>query len=84
MKNHVKDNGYILCGSHGQDTGMSTNEITALCLNILLAATEPTDKALAMMFKHLISNPSMLDVVVKDRSLVRAAHTVPNLIMFTS
>ncbi|MCT8346161.1 cytochrome P450, cyclodipeptide synthase-associated [Photorhabdus temperata] len=63
----------ILCGSHGQDTGMSTNEITALCLNILLAATEPTDKALAMMFKHLISNPSMLDAVVKDRSLVRDA-----------
>ncbi|TDB52789.1 cytochrome P450, cyclodipeptide synthase-associated [Photorhabdus khanii] len=61
----------IICGGNGQDTGMSTNEITALCLNILLAATEPTDKALGMMFYHLISNPSILDAVVKDRSLIR-------------
>ncbi|NHB90177.1 cytochrome P450, cyclodipeptide synthase-associated [Photorhabdus tasmaniensis] len=63
----------ILCGDNGQDTGMSTSEITALCLNILLAATEPADKILAMMLNHLISNPNMLDAVVKDRSLVRDA-----------
>ncbi|KER04201.1 cytochrome P450, cyclodipeptide synthase-associated [Photorhabdus temperata subsp. temperata] len=63
----------ILCGGNGQNTGMSTSEITALCLNILLAATEPADKTLAMMFNHLISNPSMFDAVVKDRSLVRDA-----------
>ncbi|WP_350306486.1 cytochrome P450, cyclodipeptide synthase-associated [Photorhabdus viridis] len=63
----------ILCGSNGQDTGMSTSEITALCLNILLAAIEPADKILAMMLNHLISNPSTLDAVVKDRALVRDA-----------
>ncbi|MBS9435020.1 cytochrome P450, cyclodipeptide synthase-associated [Photorhabdus hainanensis] len=56
-----------------QDTEMSISEITALCLNILLAAIEPADKVLAMMFNHLISNPSMLNAVVKDRNLVRDA-----------
>nr|WP_246550305.1 cytochrome P450 [Photorhabdus caribbeanensis] len=56
-----------------QDTAMSMSEITALCLNILLAAIEPADKILAMMLNHLISNPSMLEAVLKDRSLVRDA-----------
>ncbi|MCA6222623.1 cytochrome P450, cyclodipeptide synthase-associated [Photorhabdus antumapuensis] len=56
-----------------QDTEMSISEITALCLNILLAAIEPADKILAMMLNHLISNPNMLEAVVKNRSLVRDA-----------
>ncbi|MEK9499106.1 cytochrome P450, cyclodipeptide synthase-associated [Photorhabdus sp. P32] len=56
-----------------QDTEMSKSEITALSLNILLAAIEPADKILAMMFNHLISNPDMLEAVIKDRSLIRDA-----------
>jgi pulcherriminic acid synthase len=52
---------------------MSTNEIVALCLNILLAATEPADKTLAMLFKCLLDDPKLYDLVNRDRKLIRSA-----------
>ncbi|OOF33305.1 cytochrome P450, cyclodipeptide synthase-associated [Salinivibrio costicola] len=63
----------MLCGNAEPALNMSTSEITALCLNILLAATEPADKTLAMMIKHLLSEPGALDEVVNDRRLIRDA-----------
>ncbi|MFH4665644.1 cytochrome P450, cyclodipeptide synthase-associated [Vibrio cidicii] len=55
------------------ELAMSTSEITALCLNILLAATEPADKTLAMMFKHLLSQPDAWNAVFEERQLIRDA-----------
>ncbi len=64
----------LLCdGTQEADLRMSTSEITALCLNILLAATEPADKTLAMMFKHLMDTPDIFHAVLNDRSLIREA-----------
>lgn len=62
----------LLCLSD-QDNVMSSSEIIALCLNILLAATEPADKTLAMMFKCLLDNPMIFKQVQADRKLIRAA-----------
>ncbi|ADZ89580.1 cytochrome P450, cyclodipeptide synthase-associated [Marinomonas mediterranea] len=56
-----------------EENAMSTKEIVALCLNILLAATEPADKTLAMLFKCLLDDPELFDVVNRDRKLMRRA-----------
>ena len=63
----------LLCLRNDNGDGMSVSEIVALCLNILLAATEPADKSLAMLFKHLIDHPNALQAVRGNRSLLRAA-----------
>jgi pulcherriminic acid synthase len=63
----------LLCSPQEPELMMSTSEITALCLNILLAATEPADKTLTMMFKHLLSQPDLFQAVFKERSLIRDA-----------
>ena len=63
----------LLCQISGDTFIMSESEIVALCLNILLAATEPADKALAMLFWHLLSQPKCYEKIKKDRSLLRPA-----------
>lgn len=52
---------------------MSTSEIVALILNVILAASEPADKALGYLFYHLLSSPGLLERVVKDRDLLGSA-----------
>lgn len=63
----------LLCLRDDNGDGMTVSEIVALCLNILLAATEPADKSLAMLFKHLIDHPNALQAVRQDKSLLRGA-----------
>lgn len=53
--------------------GMTTPEIVALVLNVVLAAAEPSDKTLAYLFHHLASCPALLDSVRHDRSLLAPA-----------
>ncbi|MFD8952398.1 cytochrome P450 [Streptomyces xanthophaeus] len=52
---------------------MSDREVTALILNVLIAATEPADKTLALLFKHLIDHPEQMARVRRDPSLLPAA-----------
>ena len=63
----------ILCIVQNKEEAMTTKEIIALCLNILLAATEPADKSLALLFKHLLDNPKIFNKVKKNRKLMRSA-----------
>ncbi|MGY4490369.1 cytochrome P450 [Pseudomonas sp. TE3610] len=60
-------------GSTPPEQKMTTAELVALVLNILLAATEPADKTLAYLFKHLLEQPELFQRVVKDRSLLTSA-----------
>jgi len=54
---------------------MTSKEILALILNILLAATEPVDKTLALLFYHLITNPEQFQDVKDNRKLLKSAIT---------
>lgn len=63
----------MLCDANTADEPMTVSEIIALCLNILLAATEPADKSLAMLFWHLLSHPDQFADVEADRTLLRPA-----------
>ena len=72
----------LLCIADGQGETMSVEEIVALCLNILLAATEPADKTLALLFKHLMDHREQLDRVRCDRDLLSAA--IDETLRFTS
>ncbi|QPA31681.1 cytochrome P450, cyclodipeptide synthase-associated [Thermaerobacillus caldiproteolyticus] len=60
----------ILCTSEYEGVAMSNTNILALILNILLAATEPADKTLALLIYHLLNNPSQMRDVLEDRSLL--------------
>lgn len=50
----------VLCQKTNDSTSMTTSEIVALVLNMLLAAIEPADKTLAYLFYHLLTNPNKL------------------------
>lgn len=52
---------------------MTTTELVALVLNILLAATEPADKTLAYLFYHMLSTPLLCARIYQDRTLLAAA-----------
>lgn len=67
------DDTFISMIGNAPDQPLSTKEIVALTLNILLAATEPADKVLAYLFKNLLDNPDQFDRVRRDRSLVGPA-----------
>lgn len=63
----------ILCTSEYEGMALSDKDILALILNVLLAATEPADKTLALMIYHLLNNPEQMNDVLADRSLVPRA-----------
>ncbi|MDA7027428.1 cytochrome P450, cyclodipeptide synthase-associated [Bacillus sp. CLL-7-23] len=63
----------ILCTSEYEGVAMSDRDIRALILNILLAATEPADKTLALMIYHLLHHPQQMKDVLEDRSLLPRA-----------
>lgn len=69
------DDGFIssLCSISPGEQQMTTPEVVALVLNVLLAATEPADKTLAYLFMHLLQNPDQFQLVMQDRSLLSSA-----------
>ncbi|MFF1903624.1 cytochrome P450, cyclodipeptide synthase-associated [Kitasatospora sp. NPDC058218] len=62
-----------LCTAEFDGIAMSTRDVTALVINVLIAAVEPADKTLALLFKHLIDHPRQLARVRRDPTLLPAA-----------
>ncbi|MFI8392719.1 cytochrome P450, cyclodipeptide synthase-associated [Streptomyces sp. NPDC085540] len=62
-----------LCTAEFDGIAMSDRDVTALIINVLAAATEPADKTLALLFKHLIDHPEQLAQVRRDPDLLAAA-----------
>ncbi|MEY9930920.1 pulcherriminic acid synthase [Catenulispora sp. GP43] len=53
--------------------GLTDRDVTALVINVLVAAAEPADKTIALLFKHLIDHPGQLARVRQDPGLLPAA-----------
>lgn len=62
-----------LCTAEFDGIAMSNRDVTALVINVLVAAVEPADKTLALLFKHLIDHPEQLAQVRRDPTLLPAA-----------
>ena len=62
-----------LCTAEFDGIAMSTRDVTALVINVLVAAIEPADKTLALLFKHLIDHPEQMAQVRQDPTLLPAA-----------
>ncbi len=62
-----------LCTAEFDGIGLSNRDVTALVVNVLAAATEPADKTIALLFKHLIDHPEQLAQVRRDPDLLPAA-----------
>ncbi|MFA7754260.1 cytochrome P450, cyclodipeptide synthase-associated [Streptomyces sp. NRRL B-2790] len=62
-----------LCTAEFDGIAMSNRDVTALIINVLAAATEPADKTLALLFKHLIDHPEQMAQVRQDPALLPAA-----------
>ncbi|MCZ7456135.1 cytochrome P450, cyclodipeptide synthase-associated [Streptomyces sp. WMMC940] len=62
-----------LCTAEVDGIAMSNRDVTALIINVMAAATEPADKTLALLFKHLIDNTEQMAQVRRDPSLLSAA-----------
>ncbi|MER6444221.1 cytochrome P450, cyclodipeptide synthase-associated [Streptomyces venezuelae] len=62
-----------LCTAEFDGVAMSDRDVTALIINVLVAAAEPADKTLALLFKHLIDHPEQLAQVRRDPDLLAAA-----------
>ncbi|KOU10986.1 cytochrome P450 [Streptomyces sp. XY593] len=62
-----------LCTAEFDGVAMSDRDVTALILNVLIAAAEPADKTLALLFRHLIDHPEQLAQVRRDPDLLGAA-----------
>ncbi|MFJ6050623.1 cytochrome P450, cyclodipeptide synthase-associated [Streptomyces sp. NPDC092307] len=62
-----------LCTAEFDGIAMSDRDVTALIINVLVASTEPADKTLALLFKHLIDHPEQLAQVRRDPDLLDAA-----------
>ncbi|MFI1767756.1 cytochrome P450, cyclodipeptide synthase-associated [Streptomyces sp. NPDC020800] len=62
-----------LCTAEFDGIAMSNRDVTALIINVLAAATEPADKTLALLFKHLIDHPEQMAQVRRDPALLPAA-----------
>lgn len=71
-----------LCNSGSEGQKMTTSEIVALILNVILAASEPADKTLGYLFYHLLKNPDQLEKVKKDRKLL--SHAIGETLRLTS
>ncbi|MEJ8640965.1 cytochrome P450, cyclodipeptide synthase-associated [Streptomyces sp. MS1.HAVA.3] len=62
-----------LCTAEFDGIAMSNRDVTALIINVLVAASEPADKTLAYLFKHLIDHPEQMARIRRDPSLLPAA-----------
>ncbi|MFC5204739.1 cytochrome P450 [Streptomyces kaempferi] len=62
-----------LCAAEFDGIALSDRDVTALIINVLAAATEPADKTLALLFKHLIDHPEQMAQVREDPNLLTAA-----------
>lgn len=62
-----------LCTAEFDGIAMSNRDVTALIINVLAAATEPADKTLGLLFKHLIDHPEQLARIREDPALLPAA-----------
>ncbi|WP_328929113.1 cytochrome P450, cyclodipeptide synthase-associated [Streptomyces sp. NBC_00190] len=62
-----------LCTAEFDGIAMSDRDVTALIINVLVAAAEPADKTLALLFKHLIDHPEQMARVCQDATLLPAA-----------
>lgn len=62
-----------LCAAEFDGIALSNRDVTALLINVLVAAAEPADKTLALLFRHLIDHPRQLARVRRDPALVPAA-----------
>ncbi|MEE1828129.1 cytochrome P450 [Streptomyces sp. BE20] len=62
-----------LCTAEFDGITMSTRDVTALIINVLVAAVEPADKTLGYLFKHLIDHPEQMAQVRRDPALLPAA-----------
>ncbi len=62
-----------LCTAAFDGISMSNRDVTALIINVLVAATEPADKTLALLFKHLIDHPEQMARLRRDPALLPAA-----------
>ncbi|GAA1908592.1 cytochrome P450, cyclodipeptide synthase-associated [Streptantibioticus ferralitis] len=62
-----------LCTAEFDGIAMSNRDVTALIINVLVAAVEPADKTLALLFKHLIDHPAQMAQVRQDPTLLPAA-----------
>ncbi|MER6391511.1 cytochrome P450, cyclodipeptide synthase-associated [Streptomyces sp. NPDC001523] len=62
-----------LCTAEFDGIAMSNRDVTALIINVLVAATEPADKTLALLFKHLVDHPEQMEQVRRDPDLLTAA-----------
>lgn len=62
-----------LCTAEFDGIVLSDRDVTALVINVLAAATEPADKTLALLFKHLIDHPEQMAQVRQDPTLLPAA-----------
>jgi pulcherriminic acid synthase len=62
-----------LCTAEFDGIAMTDRDVTALVINVLVAAAEPADKTIALLFKHLIDHPEQLARVRRDPDLLPAA-----------
>ncbi|MDX6763213.1 MULTISPECIES: cytochrome P450, cyclodipeptide synthase-associated [Streptomyces] len=62
-----------LCTAEFDGVTMSDRDVTALIINVLVAAAEPADKTIALLFKHLIDHPEQLAQVRREPDLTAAA-----------
>ncbi|MEV8506316.1 cytochrome P450, cyclodipeptide synthase-associated [Actinoplanes sp. NPDC051475] len=62
-----------LCAAEFDGIALSNRDVTALLINVLVAAAEPADKTLALLFRHLIDHPGQLARVRRDPALLPAA-----------
>ncbi|MGA5562043.1 cytochrome P450 [Streptomyces platensis] len=62
-----------LCTAEVEGTRMNDQDITSFVSLLLSAGGETTDKALAALFRNLLSHPDQLAAVRADRSLIPAA-----------
>ncbi|MFB6437475.1 cytochrome P450 [Streptomyces sp. NPDC056411] len=62
-----------LCTAEIDGVRMNDQDITAFVSLLLAAGGETTDKAIALLFRHLLAHPDQLAAVRADRSLVPVA-----------
>ncbi|MDH6624278.1 pulcherriminic acid synthase [Streptomyces sp. LBL] len=63
----------VLASGDFAELDLTTPEIRALCLNILIAAAEPAEKGVVLLIHNLIDHPEQADQIRRDRSLIPLA-----------